>query len=305
VAPLAVAGLNEHFAVRTIHVVTKSYANCAAFLAMARNVECHVEHDLIPGVNFHRVQQHLAQRFAGDAASAKVARERTGWYLQQLVKLGVTFALHGLSEHFMIWDLDMIPLRPFPLFFAAAGGGAGVAARADISAVRIREYEASYHKLFGQRAAYPRSGMSFVAHWVMVYKPFMLEMLGELSRPGDPLSWPWVILDSVYPGERNVYYGFSEYTTYVSWVLQRKPGHVHVMPEKDWMRVGPKKHQWLKSIDYDGCCPDQGVLEKAQQQRWSYFGWELGGGHSPECAHELNSLGVEGLGFKGKGVSLA
>ena len=59
------------------------------------------------------------------------------------------------------------------------------------------------------------------------------------------------------------------------------------MPNKDWMRVGPKKHDWLKAINYMECCPDEQLIKQAKQQGWAYFGWELGGGHSPECADEL------------------
>jgi len=33
----------------------------------------------------------------------------------QFLKLGAAGALPGLSEHFLIWDLDMVPLRPLPL----------------------------------------------------------------------------------------------------------------------------------------------------------------------------------------------
>ena len=33
----------------------------------------------------------------------------------QFLKLGAAAALPGLSEHFLIWDMDMVPLRPLPL----------------------------------------------------------------------------------------------------------------------------------------------------------------------------------------------
>jgi hypothetical protein len=33
----------------------------------------------------------------------------------QFLKLGAAGALPGLSEYFLIWDMDMVPLRPLPL----------------------------------------------------------------------------------------------------------------------------------------------------------------------------------------------
>lgn len=39
----------------------------------------------------------------------------------QFLKLGAAGALPGLSEHFLIWDLDMVPLRPLPLLTPVEG----------------------------------------------------------------------------------------------------------------------------------------------------------------------------------------
>lgn len=33
----------------------------------------------------------------------------------QFLKLGAAGALPGLSDYFLIWDMDMVPLRPLPL----------------------------------------------------------------------------------------------------------------------------------------------------------------------------------------------
>lgn len=35
----------------------------------------------------------------------------------QLIKLGAASALPGLSRHFVVWDADMIPLRPLRVFY--------------------------------------------------------------------------------------------------------------------------------------------------------------------------------------------
>jgi hypothetical protein len=313
VTPWSIQRLNAFFPVRTIHIITKTPDNCANFSNLAPNIECHLEDDLIPGLSYASVRSHLQVRFA-DPSDKATAAGRSGWYLQQLLKLGSIYALPSLTSYFMIWDLDMIPLKPFPIFQRPDSAAAELSpplfsTRLDISAVRIPEYERSYTALFGRPARYPRDGMSFVAHWAMVYRPFLLEMLEELGGrtaggggggaahqlgeglTAPSLSWAAAILDSVQPGFRNIYYGFSEYTTYVSWVLDNKPGAAHVMPRKAWMRVAPRTHKWLQELRYDKCCPDERVLRVAAERRWVYLGWELGGAHSPECKRELGSDG--------------
>ena len=40
----------------------------------------------------------------------------------QFLKLGAAAALPGLSEHFVIWDLDMVPLKPLRLLWPPPPG---------------------------------------------------------------------------------------------------------------------------------------------------------------------------------------
>ena len=40
----------------------------------------------------------------------------------QFLKLGTAAALPGISEHFLIWDLDMVPLRPLRLLWPPPPG---------------------------------------------------------------------------------------------------------------------------------------------------------------------------------------
>eukprot|EP00958_Prasinococcus_capsulatus_P029223 scaffold7379_cov366-Prasinococcus_capsulatus_cf.AAC.7 len=37
-------------------------------------------------------------------------RSIAGWYRQQFVKMAVAQRIPDLSDHFLLWDLDMIPL---------------------------------------------------------------------------------------------------------------------------------------------------------------------------------------------------
>jgi hypothetical protein len=39
-----------------------------------------------------------------------------GWVFQQLVKYGAALRFADLSPLFLVWDSDLIPLKPIPLF---------------------------------------------------------------------------------------------------------------------------------------------------------------------------------------------
>lgn len=45
---------------------------------------------------------------------------RYGWYLQQFIKIEF-FRRFGIGERFLIWDADIVPLRPID-FFDSQGG---------------------------------------------------------------------------------------------------------------------------------------------------------------------------------------
>ena len=71
-----------------------------------------------------------------------MGRSHGGWYLQQLVKLGASRYLPGLSDTFMVWDPDMIPLWPVTVFGerSATNGGKRKVFR-QVGGYVIRSYE--------------------------------------------------------------------------------------------------------------------------------------------------------------------
>ena len=106
---------------------------------------------MLEGVTLPAVRSHLSKHF-DDVGSVKTASERAGWYFQQLLKLGAARGLPTLSQYFIIWDLDMIPLPSFSLTIASPSSFGGVpATRADISTVRISEYAHAYRHTLSPR----------------------------------------------------------------------------------------------------------------------------------------------------------
>ena len=88
VTRVAVAALNQFVGPRRIHFVTADEARCEVLRGMASNVECHPEDRVVPGITKRAVAAELQRLHGLDADARYVGRETSGWYLQQLVKLG-------------------------------------------------------------------------------------------------------------------------------------------------------------------------------------------------------------------------
>jgi hypothetical protein len=41
---------------------------------------------------------------------------QVGWYLQQFLKMGAARHVAGLSDYYLLWDSDMVPLKPMQWF---------------------------------------------------------------------------------------------------------------------------------------------------------------------------------------------
>ena len=84
---------------------------------------------MLRGVSKKAVGEYLEQRLGASAvgrsgSSVVGGRRVAGWYFQQLVKLGAARRIEGLAPLFLLWDMDMVPLRPLSLFAPRPEGSA-------------------------------------------------------------------------------------------------------------------------------------------------------------------------------------
>jgi hypothetical protein len=151
VSPFSLRGLNRYFSVRNIHVVSSSAKQCDLFTAMADNVECHTQDAFLPGVTRVAVEEHFLSHFS-DEISRKTASARSGWYLQQLLKLGAPQAIPSLSEYFLVWDLDMVPLRKASFLLPSSEASVPYKTRVDVSSKLVQQYATSYQVCYSMYA---------------------------------------------------------------------------------------------------------------------------------------------------------
>jgi len=297
---VAVAALNQYVGPRRIIVVAPGEAQCRLYRDMASNVECHAEDAFVSGVTKAEVAatlEHLYDKEGlgdGGARSTYVGRQLGGWYLQQLLKLGAsrTTAISNppLSRKFLIWDLDMIPLRPLDLFTDARTLGGEVKAIRQIGGNVIKSYEPSYEALIGNSLSYAKDGTSYVTHQMVVDADIMDEMLDAFATnvvrtmENRLPDWAQAILQSL--DKKDLILGFSEYATYASYVAQFHPEAVQDETRKNWARASGGKLgiSIQRLINHDGlCCPGPGVLGLMKSRHFDYVGHEIG--HVDACQY--------------------
>jgi len=148
-----------------------------------------------------------------------------GWWYQQLIKLGAGLYIEHLSETYIVWDSDLIPLTRWPLFSTAPDGITRVPVVALLQAASkhpniLREYRRATLSLLGHDILTPHGNSgTFVAHHMPFRKEAVRDML-ESFRHGDSTDddepWPLRIVRLARHTLR-----FSEYLTYATFAILR------------------------------------------------------------------------------------
>lgn len=143
--------------------------------------------------------------------------------------------------------------------------------------------------------SYAHDGTSFVTHWMVVHKPLMSSFLAALrphpshhsyitvtdaafTRDSEQWSWIWNILEHL--PDDDLFTGFSEYASYISWVQQNHPHRQHILGRKTWMRqpLGGKLGVWAAAASNWGwrCCPTKWQHWLMKAVGFVYYGMEAG-----------------------------
>ena len=188
VTRVAIASINQYVAPRLIRIVSADADACATFVAMAPNVRCAAQDEVIPGVTKASVARELERLFPETQTEKSIrpgrylGRERGGWYLQQLIKLGVARHLPDLTSTFLVWDPDMIALEPFRVFSSERSGVTGrERVVRHVGGYAIASYARAYEALTGEPLAWAPDGSSYVTHAMTFERAFVEELLGAFA----------------------------------------------------------------------------------------------------------------------------
>ncbi|NJM85455.1 MAG: hypothetical protein HC873_12450 [Leptolyngbyaceae cyanobacterium SL_1_1] len=211
-------GITRHYQPRAIHIVTP--APEAKFLQAQsqdwQTVPCyvHAEETFFP--NGLTKETICAELDLGQSLYTP------GWFYQQLLKLGAAEGIEGLSEWYVVWDSDLLPVETWPL-------------------VQLRQPAAAHtfallqHKQWGNAqivdtwsrwirsvlAVEPLSDSkgTFIPHHMWFRQAHLDSFKRQLNRYfSSDEHWLLLMMRSA-----NQFGTFSEYWSYVSWVAAKAP----------------------------------------------------------------------------------
>lgn len=268
-----IRNLNMFFGPRRILIATRS-DHCPDVEHLAHNVICIDESKVVPGLSLEAIknmkvmQQNGSNSWRGGFGDHTIA----GWYLQQFIKLGIAESSslpgEGLSQTYLVWDSDMVLVNKFEPFdkqgripLMAGGDAVCVASR------HVCDYWTTYKALVNEPCSdSPFSQGSvrngYVSHHMVMYKPFVLEMLEAFK--GSDRSWFHRVVSSACDrGLRECECGFSEYHSMASW-LKARHAHAIVDVPAAFDREVTK------------CCPSEGYLKLSGNAGRLFVGFEQG-----------------------------
>lgn len=109
-----IEGLTIHYAPRAIHIITPNSE-------VSSLKECSKTWQTVP-LYIHPEEEFFKAKtgLTKDVICAKLNLEKSlynpGWFYQQLLKLGASEGIENLSEWYMVWDSDLLPVNTWPLF---------------------------------------------------------------------------------------------------------------------------------------------------------------------------------------------
>jgi len=157
-----------------------------------------------------------------------------GWFYQQLLKLGAFEGIKNLSEWYVVWDSDLLPVDAWDLIeqqedntvrhsFALLQhnnyGNPGI----------VSKWETWINSVLGIDALTNDEG-TFVPHH-MWFKQEHLKSFADRVNEYYESSEHWLLLMMRSPNEFGT---FSEYWSYVSWVDKQAPNDLSFYPYKEY-----------------------------------------------------------------------
>lgn len=191
-----------------IYIITKK-SNFSAFeVAFKDQVKIIDEDAVVNGLNYSSVQSYLASKNADI--------KRTGWYFQQFLKLGIS-KLDFLSNRYLIWDADCVPLRSMQ-FLSKTNKVCF-----DITHEQHSPYFELLEKLLGIKK---QVDFSFISEHLVFEKKIVLEILDKITT-NKQQEW-WVFILEKVAVEHLSASGFSEYELYGNYLAKYYPNAFEV-----------------------------------------------------------------------------
>jgi hypothetical protein len=212
---LSIQKISELYPANAVYIVTKR-SNFKFFRFRAKVKMVLVDEDgVLPDMKGKDLEKLPVSHFP----------ERSGWYYQQLLKLGM-HRLEGLSDDYVVVDADTIFLKRMT-FIDEEGRYVFLK-----STEHHRLYFENYRRLLKEDAG---REFSFISQYMVFNKRIVREMLDRIEENFNGSdSWNWLIMKNL---EGRHHCLFSEYETYGHYIKNHHPEKCSFTSVK-WLRNG-------------------------------------------------------------------
>ncbi|MEM9768620.1 MAG: DUF6492 family protein [Cyanobacteria bacterium P01_D01_bin.71] len=219
-------GLTMHYQPRTIHIVTPT-TEAVHLREQVKNwqVAPLVVHEEEPFFNPVGLSKEAicAELDLGESLYTP------GWFYQQLLKVGAYEALPNLSEWYLVWDSDLLPVATWPIFQDMGG-------EIKYSFALLQSNQTGNAKIVDTWANWIRSVLqvepitdqagTFIPHH-MWFKQSHLKAMAQQVQAYYQSDEPWLQL---MMRTANEFGTFGEYWIYSSWVAATAPADLSFHP---------------------------------------------------------------------------
>ena len=188
-------------------------------------------------VTYEAVRKIISERTSDNEKCLK----RTGWYLQQFLKL--SYSLLCEDEYYLLWDADTMPIQRHEMIV----DGRPVF---DMKTEHNEPYFVTFGRLFPEYKK--RNHLSYISEHMLVKTEIMREMIMELGN-ADILGDMWYekIINAIDQSDIP-HSGFADYETYGLYCLNKYPD---LYTERDWDSLRPASryfvYEEMRECDYE------------------------------------------------------
>lgn len=136
-----------------------------------------------------------------------------GWWYQQIIKLGAITQIEGLSDPYMVWDSDLIPMIRWEIYptLESPRYKFAILQEKARSEWNIMEYQKSIRKLTHLNALDPEEG-TFVPHHFVFHHCVLLDLFEHIQNKSDSENENRTWMEEIMKLS-NKHFRFSEYKT--------------------------------------------------------------------------------------------
>jgi len=218
-------GITIHYQPRTIHVIAPK-EETVAIEQMSSNWET-------APISTHPEETFFSNELTKDKICAELDLGQSlynpGWFYQQLLKLGAYEGIESLSEWYVVWDSDLLPVTTWELIQQEKHNFALLQDQGWGNPNIVSKWENWLNSILKVPALKDLRG-TFIPHHMWFKQEHLRSFAQQLNSYYDSKDhWLLLMMRSA-----NDFGTFSEYWSYVSWVAAIYPGDLSFYPYEQY-----------------------------------------------------------------------